>query len=170
MWKALFLTGANPWVQVPVNALIGPLIAVVSFVCSIGNVPMAAVLWGSGISFGGVLSFLYADLIVIPLLDAYRRYFGWRMAAYIAAVFYATMVIASLLMDVAFSGLGLVPQPNPDIRAEMTRFSLNYTFWLNLIFGALAAYFFWLNWKHPMEHGHHYGEVEGGAHHHHHAS
>ena len=70
VWKALFLTGASPWVQVPVNALIGPLIAVVSFVCSIGNVPMAAVLWGSGISFGGVLSFLYADLIVIPLLDA----------------------------------------------------------------------------------------------------
>jgi uncharacterized membrane protein YraQ (UPF0718 family) len=66
VWKALFLTGANPWVQVPVNALIGPLMAVVSFVCSIGNVPMAAVLWGSGISFGGVLSFLYADLIVIP--------------------------------------------------------------------------------------------------------
>jgi len=141
-------------VQVPVNALIGPLIAVVSFVCSIGNVPMAAVLWGSGISFGGVLAFLYADLIVIPLLDAYRRYFGWRMAAYIAAVFYATMVIASLLMDVAFTGLGLVPQPNPDIRAEMTSFSPNYTFWLNLIFGALAAYLFWLNWKYPMHYGH----------------
>src|SRR5438309_6807691 len=86
VWKALFLTGASPWMQVPVNALIGPLIAVVSFVCSIGNVPMAAVLWGSGISFGGVLSFLYADLIVIPLLDAYRRYFGWCMAAYLAAV------------------------------------------------------------------------------------
>jgi uncharacterized protein len=172
VWKALFLTGASPWMQVPVNALIGPLIAVVSFVCSIGNVPMAAVLWGSGISFGGVLSFLYADLIVIPLLDAYRRYFGWRMAAYIAAVFYATMVIASLLMDVAFTGLNLVPQPNPNIRGEMTSFSFNYTFWLNLMFGALAVYLFWLNWKYPMHHGHdHHGEGEGEAHHHqHHAS
>ena len=133
---------------------------------------MAAVLWGSGISFGGVLAFLYADLIVIPLLDAYRRYFGWRMAAYIAAVFYATMVIASLLMDVAFTGLNLVPQPNPNIRGEMTSFSFNYTFWLNLMFGALAVYLFWLNWKYPMHHGHdHHGEGEGGAHHHqHHAS
>jgi uncharacterized protein len=170
VWKTLFLTGASPWVQVPVNALVGPLVAVVSFVCSIGNVPMAAVLWGSGISFGGVLAFLYADLIVIPLLDAYRRYFGWRMTAYIAAVFYATMVIASLLMDVAFTGLGLVPEPNPNIRAEMTSFSFNYTFWLNLICGALAAYLFWLNWKHPMEHGHHHVEGEGGAQHRHHVS
>ena len=69
LWAALFLSGASPWLQVPVNALVGPLIAVISFVCSIGNVPMAAVLWASGISFGGVLAFLYADLIVIPLLD-----------------------------------------------------------------------------------------------------
>lgn len=74
LWEALFLKGTSPWVQVPVNALLGPLIAVITFVCSIGNVPMAAVLWGSGISFGGVLAFLYADLIVLPLLDAYRRY------------------------------------------------------------------------------------------------
>jgi hypothetical protein len=169
-WAALFLKGTSPWLQVPVNALAGPLIAVISFVCSIGNVPMAAVLWASGISFGGVLSFLYADLIVIPLLDVYRRYFGWRMAAYIAVVFYVTMVVAGLIMDLAFTAVGLVPEPDPDIRAELTRFSFNYTFWLNVIFGALAAYLFWLNWRHPMEHGHHHGEGEGGARHHHHAS
>jgi uncharacterized membrane protein YraQ (UPF0718 family) len=172
VWKTLFLNGASPWVQVPINALIGPLIAVISFVCSIGNVPMAAVLWGSGISFGGVLAFLYADLIVIPLLDAYRRYFGWRMAAYIAAVFYATMVIASLIMDAAFTGLGWVPRPDPNIRAEMTSFSFNYTFWLNLAFSALAAYFVWLNWNHPMHHGHdhrgHHPDEGGGTAHHHH--
>jgi uncharacterized membrane protein YraQ (UPF0718 family) len=131
-WAALFLKGASPWLQVPVNALVGPLIAVISFVCSIGNVPMAAVLWASGISFGGVLSFLYADLIVIPLLDVYRRYYGWRMAAYIAVVFYVTMVLAGLIMDVAFTAAGLVPEPNPNIRAEITTFSFNYTFWLNL--------------------------------------
>jgi len=119
-WAALFLKGASPWLQVPVNALVGPLIAVISFVCSIGNVPMAAVLWASGISFGGVLSFLYADLIVLPLLDVYRRYYGWRMAAYIAAGFYVTMVLAGLIMDVAFTAAGLVPEPNPNIRAELT--------------------------------------------------
>ncbi|HLG90061.1 MAG TPA: permease [Alphaproteobacteria bacterium] len=166
LWEALFLKDTSPWVHVPVNALLGPLIAVVTFVCSIGNVPMAAVLWGSGISFGGVLAFLYADLIVIPLLDVYRRYYGWRMASYIFAIFYATMVLAGLLMDVAFTALGLVPPPDPNIRAEITNFSLNYTFWLNLIFGALAVYFFWLNRWHPMQHSHpQHGEHN--EHHHH---
>jgi uncharacterized membrane protein YraQ (UPF0718 family) len=169
-WAALFLKSATPWLQVPVNALVGPLIAVISFVCSIGNVPMAAVLWASGISFGGVLSFLYADLIVLPLLDVYRRYYGWRMAAYIAVVFYVTMVLAGLIMDVAFTAAGLVPEPNPNIRAELTTFSFNYTFWLNLAFGALAAYFVWLNRKHPMDHGHHHQHADDhGASHHEHA-
>jgi uncharacterized protein len=109
---------------VPANALLGPIVAVVSFVCSIGNVPMAAVLWGSGVSFGGVLAFLYADLIVLPLLDVYRRYSGWKMAAYIAAVFYATMVIAALIMDAAFNAIGWIPQSRPDAgRTCMPRWS-----------------------------------------------
>ena len=151
-WAALFLKGTSPWVQVPANAVIGPLVAVLSFVCSIGNVPLAAVLWASGISFGGVLAFLYADLIVLPLLDAYRRYYGWRMAAYIGLVFFATMALSGLLMDLAFTALGLVPAPNHDIRARMTQFSLNYTFWLNLAFGALAAYLVVQARRHPMDH------------------
>jgi uncharacterized protein len=155
LWKSLFLTGASPWVQVPVNALLGPLVAIVTFVCSIGNVPMAAVLWASGISFGGVLAFLYADLIVLPLLDVYRRYYGWRMAAYIGVVFYVTMVATGLLMDLVFTAAGVAPKPNPNIRTEIVSFGFNYTFWLNLASGALAAWFFWLNRKHPMHHGHH---------------
>ncbi|MDN3593147.1 permease [Methylobacterium adhaesivum] len=167
-WKALFLTDASPWLKVPLNALLGPLIAVLTFVCSIGNVPLAAVLWGGGASFGGVLAFLYADLIVLPLLDAYRRYFGWRMAAYIGGVFYVTMVIAALVMDLAFNGLGWVPDHAGDVRAHLTRFALNYTFWLNLGFGALAAYWFWLARKHPMQHGHgDHGSGEGRHAHHH---
>jgi hypothetical protein len=149
VWQTLFVKGASPWLQVPANALLGPLVAVLSFVCSIGNVPMAAVLWGSGVSFGGVLAFLYADLIVLPLLDVYRRYYGWKMAAYIAAVFYATMVIAALLMDVAFTALGLVPAHRPDMRAAMVHFSLNYTFWLNLAFGAVAIALFALARRRP---------------------
>lgn len=149
-WATLFLKDTSPWVQVPVNAIVGPIVAIISFVCSIGNVPLAAVLWASGISFGGVLAFLYADLIVLPLLDVYRRYYGWKMAAYIGAVFFTTMVISGLLMDVAFTAVGLVPQPNLNIRAEMGHFSLNYTFWLNMLFAAAAAGLFWLNYKHPM--------------------
>ena len=161
-WHTVFVQGASPWVMVPANALLGPLVAVVSFVCSIGNVPMAAVLWGAGVSFGGVLAFLYADLIVLPLLDVYRRYYGWRMAAYIAAVFYATMVVAALIMDLAFNALGWVPTRRPNLRAEMVHFSINYTFWLNLVFGALALWLFLLSRRAPAQHAH----CEHHAHHH----
>jgi len=166
VWATLFLKGASPWLQVPANAVAGPVVAVISFVCSIGNVPLAAVLWASGISFGGVLAFLYADLIVLPLLDVYRRYYGWRMAAYIGAVFFATMALSGLIMDVAFTALGLVPHRNPDIRAEMVNFSWNHTAWLNTAFGALAVWLWWLNRTHPMimhhhEHAHAHGEHDG---------
>ncbi|HEY0614986.1 MAG TPA: permease [Candidatus Elarobacter sp.] len=152
-WKALFLHGAPPGVQLVGNAVVGPVIAVLSFVCSIGNVPLAAVLWTSGISFGGVLAFLYADLIVLPLLDAYRRYYGVRMMLYILGVFFATMVLSAIFMDGVFSALHLVPKPNPSVRHDLTVFSFNYTFWLNLVFGVLAGYLWWLNGRHPMSHG-----------------
>jgi uncharacterized membrane protein YraQ (UPF0718 family) len=138
VWQALFVKGANPWVQVPLNALLGPVVAMLSFVCSIGNVPMAAVLWGSGVSFGGVLAFLFADLIVLPLLDVYRRYYGWKMAAYIGAVFYATMVASALIMDLAFNALGWIPSHHINFQAKMSHISINYTFWLNLAFGLVA--------------------------------
>jgi uncharacterized membrane protein YraQ (UPF0718 family) len=154
LWQTLFMKGSSPIVQIPVNAAIGPIVAVISFVCSIGNVPMAAVLWGAGVSFGGVLAFLYADLIVLPLLDVYRRYYGWRMATYIALVFYATMVLSAIIMDLAFSGLGLIPARNPGAGTQMAHVSLNYTFWLNIIFGALAAWLFVVARRHPMTSGH----------------
>jgi uncharacterized membrane protein YraQ (UPF0718 family) len=155
VWQALFVKGANSWVQIPANALLGPVVAVLSFVCSIGNVPMAAVLWGSGVSFGGVLAFLYADLIVLPLLDVYRRSYGWKMAAYIAAVFYATMVAAALIMDVAFNALGWIPHSRPNMRADMVHFDLNYTFWLNIAFGLIALTLFVAARRHPMQRGDH---------------
>ncbi len=162
-WSALFLHGASPWLRAPANALLGPLVAVVSFVCSIGNVPLAAILWGSGISFGGVLAFLYADLIVLPLLDVYRRHYGWRMAAYIAVLFYVTMVLAGLLIDLAFSAAGLVPAHDTALRTRVAHFSLDYTFWLNLVFGVAALGLCFVNRAHPMAmrgHGDH-------VHHHH---
>jgi uncharacterized membrane protein YraQ (UPF0718 family) len=157
VWQALFVKGASPWVRVPANALLGPLVAVLSFVCSIGNVPLAAVLWGAGVSFGGVLAFLYADLIVLPLLDVYRRYYGWKMALYIAAVFYVTMVVSALIMDVAFSALGWVPQARPDMHARMVQFSLNYTFWLNVAFALVAGALFMVARRAPAGHCAHHG-------------
>jgi uncharacterized membrane protein YraQ (UPF0718 family) len=154
VWQALFVKGASPWIQVPANALLGPLVAVLSFVCSIGNVPMAAVLWGAGVSFGGVLAFLFADLIVLPLLDVYRRAFGLKMAAYIAAVFYVTMVASGILMDLAFSALGWIPQRRPDMQAAMTHVSLNYTFWLNLIALGIAVALFVVSRRQPARQSH----------------
>jgi uncharacterized membrane protein YraQ (UPF0718 family) len=163
-WKALFLNGAPAGVQLVGNAVVGPVIAILSFVCSIGNVPLAAILWTSGISFGGVLAFLYADLIVLPLLDVYRKYYGWRMMLYIFGVFFATMVVAAIAMDGAFSALHLVPKPNPAIRHDLSMFSLNYTFWLNLLFGGLGLYLWRLNARHPMDHGCHAGHADHAGH------
>jgi len=152
-WNALFLHNAPVWLQIVSNAVIGPLIAVISFVCSIGNVPMAAILWGSGISFGGVLSFLYADLIVLPLLDVYRRYYGLQMAAYIGAVFFVTMVAAGIIMQLIFGSIHAIPIPNVNIRHDLVLFTINYTFWLNMIFGAVALYLWYLNKRHPKVRG-----------------
>lgn len=136
--------------------------------CSIGNAPMAAVPWGTGVSLGGVLAFPYADLIVLPLLDAYRRYYGWKMAATAAAVFYAMMVVVALIMDVAFNALGWIPHGRPDVHAEVAHFSLNYTFWLNIAFGLLAAMLFALARRRPMRHGHceHHAARCAPVHHH----
>jgi uncharacterized membrane protein YraQ (UPF0718 family) len=161
-WKALFLSGAAPGVQLVGNAIVGPLVAILSFVCSIGNVPMAAILWASGISFGGVLAFLYADLIVLPLLDIYRKYYGVRMMLYIFGVFFATMVLSGILMDLVFSALHMVPKPNPSIRHDLTLFSFNYTFWLNLGFGALAVYLWRLNRTNPTDHACHGSDHPAG--------
>jgi uncharacterized membrane protein YraQ (UPF0718 family) len=155
-WHALFLAGGDPSVKLVENALIGPAIAIFTFVCSIGNVPLAAILWASGISFGGVLAFIYADLIVLPLLDVYRKYYGLRMALYIFAVFFATMVISAIVVDQAFAALHLIPTPNPNAVHDLTMFSFNYTFWLNLIFGVLAIYLWRLDAAHPMDHHHHH--------------
>jgi uncharacterized membrane protein YraQ (UPF0718 family) len=167
IWQALFVTNAPGWVQLPADALIGPLVAVISFVCSIGNVPMAAVLWGAGISFGGVLAFLYADLIVIPLLDVYRRYYGWRMAAYIGAIFYATMAISAMIMDAAFRAFGWIPARNPNIRAEMTHFAIDYTFWLNIAAAALTLWLFRMARNNTMTGGHCEHHAHAAPAHHH---
>jgi uncharacterized membrane protein YraQ (UPF0718 family) len=136
-WRSLFLEhhGALSTIWGPV---IGPLVAVLSFVCSIGNVPLAAVLWNGGISFGGVLSFIFADLIILPILNIYRRYYGLPMAAFIAGTFYAAMVIAGLLVDLIFKAIGLVRTAR-DAKVVEASVHWNYTTVLNIVFLALAA-------------------------------
>jgi hypothetical protein len=111
-------------------------------VCSIGNVPLAAVLWNGGISFGGVLAFIFADLIVLPILDIYRKYYGWRIAGFLLVSFYATMAGAGLVVEFLFDGLDLIPHER-DAKVVEASVTLNYTTVLNVVFLALAALLVW---------------------------
>ncbi len=165
-WQSLFLvdhpTAAKFW-----GPLIGPLVAILSFVCSVGNVPLAAVLWNGGISFGGVLSFIFADLIIAPILNIYRKYYGWRMAGFLLASFYATMVAAGLAVEFLFEGVGIerTARNAKIIEASVT---WNYTTYLNIGFLALGAALVWRYFRRggglsmlrmmnrPMEQAHHH--------------
>jgi uncharacterized protein len=140
-WRAVFLPGHGLLTTVE-NALIGPLIAVVSFVCSIGNVPLAAALWQGGISFGGVVSFLFADLITLPLLLVYRRYYGTRLMLRMLAVFWLVMSLAGLATEGIFRAAGLVPASRT-IRAAAGQPGWNYTTWLNIAFLLVLAAGIW---------------------------
>jgi YHS domain-containing protein/uncharacterized membrane protein YraQ (UPF0718 family) len=142
VWNTLFIEGNGFWTSVE-NALVGPLIAVISFVCSIGNVPMAAALWHGGISFGGVISFIFADLIVLPLLLIYRKYYGARLTLRLFFWFYAVMVVAALLVEGLFALFGAVPTKRPET-IVMTRFDWNYTTYLNIVFLAVFGVIYWL--------------------------
>jgi len=134
----LFLKHTGGLLGAVENVIVGPIIAVLSFVCSVGNVPLAAVLWNGGISFGGVLAFIFADLIILPILDIYRRYYGKRMAAFIFVCFYASMVAAGLAVEFLFQGLG-IERTARNAKVELASFSWNYTTYLDIVFLALAA-------------------------------
>ena len=136
-WQHLFLTG-HPLAAKLWGPVIGPVIAMLSFVCSIGNVPLAAVLWQGGISFGGVISFIFADLIILPILVIYRKYYGTRMMLVLLAIFYATMVLAGYVIEFLFGGLGLIPTERTAAIAE-EGIRWNYTTILNIVFLVLAA-------------------------------
>ncbi len=140
-WQGFFVedhhTLAKLW-----GPLIGPAVAILSFVCSIGNVPLAAVLWNGGISFGGVLSFIFADLIILPILNIYRRYYGWRMAAFLLGTFYATMALAGLAIEFLFEGLGIERHAR-NAKVVMASVTWNYTTFLNVVFLLVAAALIW---------------------------
>jgi uncharacterized membrane protein YraQ (UPF0718 family) len=136
-WKSFFLT-SHPVLSAVWGPIVGPVVAVASFVCSIGNVPLAAVLWNGGISFGGVVSFIFADLIILPIINIYRKYYGLRVALFITATFYVSMVLAGYAVELIFGGLHLIPK-HRDVSVIEAHLAWNYTTWLNLAFLALAA-------------------------------
>ena len=141
LWQSFFLVD-HPWLAKIWGPLVGPLVAVVSFVCSVGNIPLAAVLWNGGISFGGVIAFIFADLIVLPVLDIYRKYYGWKMAGFLFATFYAAMAGAALIVEAIFGAAGLIPREH-QARVVEAAMAWNYTTWLNVAFLALAAALVW---------------------------
>jgi uncharacterized protein len=136
-WNAFFFSN-NPTLSKIIGPLVGPLVAIVSFVCSVGNVPLAAVLWRGGISFGGVVSFIFADLIILPILDIYRKYYGWKVMAYILVTFYITMAVAGYIVELVFGALGIIPT-NRNVVAITEGITWNYTTVLDIIFLLLAA-------------------------------
>jgi uncharacterized protein len=144
LFNHLFVTDAPAPARLAENVVVGPVVAILSFVCSVGNVPLAAVLWAGGISFAGVVAFVYADLIVIPILLIYRKYYGLRLAALTAGIMFVTIAAAALAVDGVFDGAGLIPSHRPDVDSIVGRgVGWNYTTFLNIVFlvfaGALVA-------------------------------
>jgi uncharacterized membrane protein YraQ (UPF0718 family)/YHS domain-containing protein len=142
VWNSLFLHGHGVWTSVE-NAIVGPLVAVISFVCSIGNVPLAAALWKGGISFGGVVAFIFADLITLPLLLVYRKYYGPRLTWRLFGLLWVVMAIAGLSIGGLFSAAGLVPQRTAKAVAP-TSFHWGYTTYLNIVFLVGFGVLYWL--------------------------
>jgi hypothetical protein len=140
-WQAFFLTD-HPTLNAFWSPLVGPVISMLSFVCSVGNVPLAVVLWNGGISFGGVISFIFADLIILPIINIYRKYYGGRMSLYLLAVSYAAMALAGFLIGGAFQLLGLAPT-NHHVTVFETQPTWNYTTFLDIAFLILMALMAW---------------------------
>jgi len=136
-WHTFFLAD-HPLAAKLVGPLVGPLVAIATFVCSIGNVPLAVVLWKGGISFGGVIAFIYADLLILPILNIYRKYYGARMAGFLLVTFFSAMAVAGYIVEFAFGGLGLIPD-QADATIPDDGITWNYTTWLNIAFLLLAA-------------------------------
>jgi uncharacterized membrane protein YraQ (UPF0718 family)/YHS domain-containing protein len=142
VWHDVFVNGHGFWTSLE-NVVVGPFIAIVSFVCSVGNVPLAAALWHGGISFGGVVSFVFADLITLPLLLIYRRYYGGRLTLKLLAIFWTVMSAAGLAVEYLFRAAAIEPSKRPAVVAP-TEFRWNYTTYLDIVFLLVLAGLWWL--------------------------
>jgi uncharacterized membrane protein YraQ (UPF0718 family) len=155
-FNSLFITNAPAPARVVENVVMGPVVAVLSFVCSIGNVPLAAVLWSGGISFGGVIAFIFADLIVLPIIAIYRKYYGLRFSVRITALMFVTMVVAALVVEAIFAAAGLIPAVRPTRAEVFSSVQVNYKLVLNAIALVLFTALFALTARRrsePQAHG-----------------
>lgn len=164
-WTTLFLADAHhlpDWVIALENALVAPFVAAATFIGSMGNIPLATVLNENGVLFAGIMGFIYSDLMVPPLVHINAKYYGWRVALYIAGVMFISIVITALILNGLFSLLGIVPESERAI-AEITQFKIDYTFWMNLVFVWIAGWLAWQNRKYLQEHEMKMMEMESGG-------
>ncbi|MDX1585458.1 MAG: permease [Balneolaceae bacterium] len=164
-WTALFLADAQhlpDWLVTLENALVAPFVAAATFIGSMGNIPLATVLNENGVLFAGIMGFIYSDLMVPPLVHINAKYYGWKVALYIAGIMFVSIVITALILNGLFSLLGIVPESQRAI-AEITQFKIDYTFWMNLIFVWIAAWLAWQNRKYLEDHDMKMMEMEGGG-------
>ncbi len=168
VWAGIFLNdlqGTMPeWLRVLENAAIAPFVAALTFIGSMGNIPLATVLNAQQVLFAGIMGFIYSDLIVPPLVRVNARYFGWRVALYIAGVMYVSIVATALALHYSFAALDWLPEGQQDVR-EVAQFAVDYTFWMNLVFVALAGSLVWLHRRHKraQEDGGGHGRRHGGG-------
>ena len=166
VWETIFLVDAvgriPDWLIAVQNAVVAPFVAAATFIGSMGNIPLATVLDGSGVLFAGIMGFIYSDLMVPPLVMINAKYYGWRVALYIAGIMLISIVLTALLMHVSFTTLGIVPESSRDI-GEVTRFALDYTFYLNIVFVVVAGAMIWLHRRHTKAHGHMEHEMESDS-------
>ena len=140
------------WVIVVENAMVAPFVAAATFIGSMGNIPLATVLNSHGVMFAGIMGFIYSDLMVPPLVMINARYYGWRIALYIAGTMFISIVLTALILHYTFQLLGITPESSRQL-GEVTRFAIDYTFYLNLVFVAVAVVMAWLHLGYKRQHG-----------------
>lgn len=145
VFEAIFPKDLPIWLLVPIHALLGPVLGIATIIGSLGNGPLAAVLWQNGVLFAGIVAFLYSDFVVLPSLHINATYYGWRFAAYLGVVFVASAVVAGIVMHALFAVLGLIPEPQSGRVEEMAQFAIDYTLFLNLATLAIAGVLVWLS-------------------------
>ncbi len=154
VWESIFLIGARgelpDWLIALENAAIAPFVAAMTFIGSMGNIPIATVLNANGVLFAGIMGFIYSDLMVPPLVMINAKYYGWRVALYIAAVMYVSIVATALILNYLFGALGIIPESGRKVE-DVAQFSFDYTFYMNLVFIGVAAGLFWLHRRHHRE-------------------
>lgn len=166
VWETIFLVDAvgtiPDWLIAVQNAIVAPFIAALTFIGSMGNIPLATVLDGNGVLFAGIMGFIYSDLMVPPLVMINAKYYGWRVALYIAGIMLVSIVLTALLMHVSFTALDVVPETGREI-GEVARFELDYTFYLNVVFVIITGTMVWLHRRHTKAHGHMEHEMESDS-------